>query len=81
MITKLEDKGNKIEGKSVICFKVTNPQPDYEHTLTVLEICRNCQNLKNELAKQQNLLETIWAELTKSQKDEYQEEYNKAKGV
>ena len=71
-------QGESAEKKEVY-FERDVEQPTQAQTVTILQLCRDAQNAKNALKAAQNVLEEAWALLTKDQKKDWQEEYDKSK--
>ena len=71
-------QGESAEKKEVY-FERDVEQPTQAQTVTILQLCRDVQNAKNAVKAAQNVLEEAWALLTKDQKKDWQEEYDKSK--
>lgn len=62
-----------------VYFEREVEQPTQGQTVTILQLCRDVQNAKNAVKAAQNVLEEAWSLLTKDQKKDWQEEYDKSK--
>lgn len=75
-ISKISE-GAKVEGqKQEITFGMSKTQESVE-TVTLLQMLRSGQNAGNELVAWQNKVTEVWTGLTKAQKADYQDEYDK----
>ena len=76
-LTKISES-IKEEGKPQELVYSRKANVEQSETVTLLQMLRSAQNAINELTAWQNQITEVWSNLTKAQKADYQDEYNKS---